>query len=375
MQLLTTVRSPIRSSLAEYARMRLTPERASSVNFMALKYPLVHELVIVIADLYLPDEGSPAAPALPGLERVARFGRRSVLSTGWRPWLARHVGSDALAEGAPASIAARCCNVPGAGAVWLATPVHCVAGLASVHLDHRGLLKLPMATLEALAAEFHTRFQGSGFTLQALASGGFLLTGPPISDAQALEPARSVGQNIAAGLPRAPALRRLGAEIEIWLHEHPENRLRQARGELPVTSLWMWGGGTLQPASAAPAVQPAMACDRAYGRDPYIEGLWCARGARVHPAPARLEDLIDASARRSVIVVELAEVLAAERTASVGDALAALDARWLAPAVRFLARGAVRSIVVIANDRCLSLGRHDWLKRWRRACPGLAGLA
>jgi hypothetical protein len=342
---------------------------------MALKYSLAHELVIVIADLYLPDEGSPSAPALPGLERIARFGLRTMLSTGWRPWLARRVGSEALAEDAPACIAARCCDVPGAGAAWLATPVHCVAGLASVHLDHRGLLKLPMATLEALAADFHSRFQGSGFALRALASGGFLLTGPPISDAHGTEPARSVGQNITGGLPRAPALRRLGAEIEIWLYEHPVNRSRNAHGELPVTGLWIWGGGMLQPASAAPSAQYAMARDRAYGRDPYIEGLWCARGARVQPAPARLEDIIDPPARCSVIVVELAELLAAERTASVRDALAALDARWLAPAVRFLARGALRTLVVIANDRCLSLGRHDWLKRWRRSCPGLAGLA
>jgi hypothetical protein len=343
---------------------------------MALKYPLVHELVIVIADLYLPEEGSPAAPALPGLERIARFGRRGVLSAGWRPWLARRVGAEALAEEAPACIAARCRDMRGAGgAVWLATPVHCVAGLASVHLDHRGLLKLSMATLAALAADFHAHFAESGFTLEPLVSGGFLLAGPSLSDAQAMEPARSVGQDIAAGLPRAPALRRLGAEIEIWLHEHPVNRLRAESGELPVTSLWIWGGGTLPPTSTAPAGQAAMACDRAYGRDPYLDGLWCARGLRVRPAPARLEDLSDSFARRSVIVEELAQLLAGEPSASVGDALAALDERWLAPAVRLLERGGLRTLVLTANDRCLSLGPHDWLKRWRRACPGLAGLA
>ena len=36
--------------------MRLTPARASSVNCMPLKYPFVHTLVIVIPDLYLPQE-------------------------------------------------------------------------------------------------------------------------------------------------------------------------------------------------------------------------------------------------------------------------------------------------------------------------------
>ena len=32
-------------------------------------------------------------------------------------------------------------------------------------------------------------------------------------------------------------------------------------------------------------------------------------------------------------------------------------------------------LTVIANDRCLTLSRHDALKRWRRARHGLAALA
>jgi len=98
MQLPTTIRSPIRSSLAEYARMRLTPERASSVNFMALKIPARARTRHRGRGLYLPEEGSADALALPGLERIARFGTKSVLAAGWRPWLARRVGCESLAE-------------------------------------------------------------------------------------------------------------------------------------------------------------------------------------------------------------------------------------------------------------------------------------
>jgi hypothetical protein len=342
---------------------------------MALKYPLVHDLVIVVADLYLPEEGRADALALPGLERIARFGARSVLAAGWRCWLARHVGCESLAAEPPACVAARCCTADLTGAVWLANPVHCVAGLSSLHLDHRGLLKLPMATLVALAADFRAVFRGADVALEPLASGGFLLAGPAITDAQASEPARAVGMSIAAALPRAPALRRLGAEIEIWLHEHPVNRLRSERGEPAVTSLWLWGGGTLTRTQAAPAADMGIATDRAYGRDPYLEGLWCARGARVQPLPERIEDLTAGRARSSIILVELGEILAADRAASVGDALARLDARWVAPAADLLARGAWRSLALIANDRCLILRPRDAMKRWRRARRGLAALA
>ena len=335
----------------------------------------MRELVIVVSDLYLPEEGRADSVALPGLERMARFGKKSVLAGGWRPWLARHVGCEALALEAPACVAARCCDADIAGAVWLATPVHCIAGLSSLHLEHRGLLKLPMATLTALAADFQAVFSGTDFALQPLASGGFLLAGPANDDAHATEPARSVGMNMAAALPRSPALRRLGAEIEIWLHEHAVNRDRSERGELPVTGLWLWGGGTCAHAPRVPIAQKAVATVRAFGRDPYLEGLWRARGARVDPLPASLADLDETPAHSSVIVVDVADILALERTAGVGDALGLIDARWIAPAADWLARGARRGLTVVANDRCLTLSRRDALKRWRRARHGLTALA
>jgi hypothetical protein len=179
---------------------------------------------------------------------------------------------------------------------------------------------------------------------------------------------------MAAALPRSQALRRLGAEMEIWLHEHPVNRLRSERGELPVTGLWLWGGGTLAPVPRMPCANPA-ADDRAFGREPYLEGLWCARGARVRALPESLADLTALPGERSVVVVDVSDFLASERRADVGDALGLLDARWMAPAADLLSRGALCGLTVIANDRRLTLGRRDALKCWRRARRGLAALA
>jgi hypothetical protein len=72
--------------------------------------------------------------------------------------------------------------------------------------------------------------------------------------------------------------------------------------------------------------------------------------------------------------LSLRELLAADRTAGVGDALARLDARWIAPAADMLARGAWHSLTVIANDRCLTSGgtMAEALAARRR---GLAALA
>src|SRR6202051_3529842 len=104
--------------------MRWTSERASSVNFMALKYPLVHDLVIVIADLYLSAGACLVAEGHAGLERLARFGRKVWLTEGWRAWLARGAGRAELAAAAPAVVAALCTQERAADFLWLATPVH-----------------------------------------------------------------------------------------------------------------------------------------------------------------------------------------------------------------------------------------------------------
>ncbi|HWW80332.1 MAG TPA: hypothetical protein VNY82_12100, partial [Steroidobacteraceae bacterium] len=79
----------------------------------------MREIVIVISDLYLAQDPSSRSPGLvqgqlesppgigafPGIEHIARFGGRSALEGGWRPWLARWLGRGDLANVAPGVIA------------------------------------------------------------------------------------------------------------------------------------------------------------------------------------------------------------------------------------------------------------------------------
>jgi len=341
---------------------------------MPLKYPLAHEFVIVIADLYLGEESCVDAAGLPGLERVARFGQRSVLNNGWRAWLAGSAGHPELACESAACVAALGAAEAMAGFLWVATPVHLVMGLTTLHLQQRGLLRLPMTTLRELAEDFHRVFHGSGFKLAPLESGGFLAIGPAVPAAQTVEPARCIGMDVGAALPAAAALRRFGAEIEIWLHDHPVNLARGERGQLPISTLWLWGGGWAARAAVATATASTTPTQRLIGSDPYLDGLACALGVRAESLPKTIDELLDRPARRIVVVVNLAQILDGDPAADVAAALAALDGRWILPATRLVARGAVRSLRVLANDRCLSFTRRDRLRFWRPACRGLRGL-
>ena len=358
----------------------------------------MRELVIVIADLYLEPElagrtGRPAgvellscagpsvaagAGAMPGIERLARFADRSSLTEGWRAWVARWAGLARYAREAPASIASVPLAEAVAGrAVWLATPLHLITGLSSLHVDRRGLLRLPKTETEELAASFRETFRGSGFDLHPLESGELLLSAPEApTPSSSPEPARmpltSVAEALAGG-ERAPALRRLSAEIEMWLHGHALNARREERGAPVVGTLWLWGGG---PATLAPAAASHELAGVAFGSDSYVQGLWCLAGGETRPMPVDWSALIgEPRAQRALGIVRIAELLQTEACWHLADAVAEIDRRLISPALEALERGELERLVLVANDRCLTLRAVNRWRLWRRKRPALAGLA
>ena len=367
----------------------------------------MEEVVIVITDLFLTSAAEAASirgVELPGLARIARYGSGGALEQGWRPWLAAWSGQSELAQSAPATIAAAASRATARDAkgrmVWLATPVHLVAGLASVHLDPRGLLQVDLEARRALAQDFNTVFAESGFRLEAVAPAGLLLMGPRIDDLDSVEPARILGASVSEVLPEAstaPTLRRLVAEMEMWLHGHPVNAERARRGRLPITALWLWGGGVAREGIAL-SVESALASDTtdtvpasfvrgaalaatatpipgvAFGDDPYLQGLWRMSGSNARPTPDHFEEVLGHTSRRAVFVLELSQAFDANRHWTIRDALVDLDRRWIASALEALRRRDVGRITVVANDHWLSVGSRDPWKLWRMPRPALTAL-
>jgi hypothetical protein len=359
------------------------------VNFTFDTIAPVRELVIVIADLYLPRErGSPSGDGfhdIPGIECVARFGARAPLPRGWRNWLLATIGRTDLEEVAPACIAAAALETGGdaaataehrlaAGTRWIATAVHVRAGLTHAHLDPRGLLRLAPAEQGALAADFAGHFGSAHHTLIPLPSGEFLLGTLGLTPCATEEPARHAGGVLEQLMPSGPAaapLRRLLAEIEMWLHAQPLNEARSARGEAPVTALWPWGatGRIVQPEQRA-------LCGHlvAFGRDAWLEGLWRLQGEVCRPVPQHLEEVLAAGASVAVLTLELRGQLRDERD-TVSAALSRLDERFIAPALQRLRRGALTGVTVVLNDTRVRVGRGSLRRFWHRPVPGLAGFA
>jgi hypothetical protein len=341
---------------------------------------------MVITDLYHPaEEPLPARAArgqLPGIEHAGRCGARTALQEGWRTWLARSLGREDLVSVAPARIAAAVlAGNAAAGApsdsCWIATPVHLTAGLAHVHLDHRGLLRLPEPQLAALAAAFARTFAGSGLSLAPLPSGEFLLRAPGIEAVATREPERCAGAEIAAALPRgvqAAGLRRTAAEIEMWLHTQRAAAGGSTAAELTVNALWLWGGAG---AVAVPQIRAATAGRLAFGADAYLHGLWHLEGGVCRAPPASLAAALPeaAEAAYTVLALRVAEGLRESMQSTFTEALRSLDERFIAPALGRLGPGGFGSVTVVGNDVALTVRRGSRWRRWRRGRVGLGSFA
>ena len=336
------------------------------------------ELVIVITDLYLdPDPGTPPSGrgVLPGIESLTRFARARALERSWREWVARWLGLECYAGLPPASVAAATVAGPPPGAaVWLAEPLHLTEGIGRVHLERRGRLRLAAPEAERLAADFNTLYAGSGLALRPLPGGTFLLAAPAGETPLTCEPARVPAGTLAESLPSgsgAGALRRLGAELEMWLHQHPLNAERAGRGEPPVSTLWIWGGG------AAPARTPPAGAARAavYGAEAYLAGLARLGGSESRPVPPEWPYARTGALESALYALEVSDALQREPGSDLLRALADLDRRWIAPAVAALGAGSLERLWLLANDRAWCLRSRDRWRRWRRGRAGLEAMA
>ena len=332
----------------------------------------MRELVIVIADLYLSaDSAAAVEPSLPAFARLVRFGERLTLERGWRQWLAQWIGRNDLAHAEPANVVAASRlpeGVAGDAAAWLATPLHLAAGLTTLHFDARGILRPPREELEQLAQDFRHSFRDLGSSLIPLDSREFLLLQPSIPSTLTTEPARIAGGHVSDALPKgagAAKLRRLGAEIEMWLHEHPVNRARAGRNELEISTLWIWGGGDV----ASITRSSASTLPRAFGSDSYLSALWQLGGEQIQPLPEQL-DAAFSYAPAAVLVIEAGRM----SSMSVSESLAEVDRRFIAPAVEALRRRDLDRLSVLVNDRRVVLSSGAHRRFWRRSRPVLESL-
>lgn len=136
----------------------------------------------------------------------------------------------------------------------------------------------------------------------------------------------AVGADVDPLLPQGPDALRFRShlnEVQMLLHEHPLNLQREARGELAINSLWLWGGGT-RPAVVLGAAPPLWANAADAG------AVAAFRGTQLHSLPQQFEKAM-LEAKGVVLLDSLVEAGQYGDAHGWRAAIEKLETDWFAP--------------------------------------------
>jgi hypothetical protein len=341
---------------------------------------------LLLPDLFWPDRDFPdiyRGLATPALERLLAKGRRHAEAgsdetepttpTTAETWLCQRFGVDRQADWP----AAPYCLLADGGEPgkhhWLrADPVHLKLEGNQLVLADSGVFALSQQEAESLADSLNAHFADQGLLFHPLRPDRWYLR---VAQSPALETtplAQAAGRSIDPLLPRgadAPAWRARMNEIQMLLHGHAVNEQREAAGQLPINSVWLWGGGNI--ADAVPGRFSAV-----WSADPFAAGLAQAARIPARALPGDAAQFFRASPSEGVNLILLDALRGAAR---YGDAhgwresLAQLERDWFAPLLEALRRERIGMLSVHALGPggviSVETTRGDLRRFWRRVKP------
>lgn len=250
-----------------------------------------------------------------------------------------------------------------AGYWWLrADPVHLRADRDRLVMLGNTLLNISGEEGAQLAAELNRHFKDEGWNLEATNARRWYLrlAGDPHVRSDVLP--EVVGQDILHHMPRGPDERRWRGvlnEAQMVLHASAVNRFRETQGELPVNSLWFWGGGVL------PQV-PQGEWSQVWGNDALTQGL--ASLARVPCATlpeSAAEWLEEGAPGEHLIVLDgLREKSQFGNVEGWLEFLQTLQDYWLAPLFAALKQGGLAALILYPADGAAYKVTARDAKRW-----------
>jgi len=247
-------------------------------------------------------------------------------------------------------------------AYWLrADPVHLRVMRDRIVLADADALSLSGQEADALATAIGQHF-GADLSPLPLHPQRWYLRFPHAPRLATTPLSVAAGRDIDPLLPQgddAPRFRAELNELQMLLHEHPVNQARETRGELPVNSLWLWGGGRLPVACATPVPLYAE------NAEAQAVGAFCnARGQRLH---AHLDARLFES--EGIILLD-ALTLAGQTGDAYGwrEALRELEQDWFVPLLGTLRKIDAQGLRLMdpVSGKALHLHPRDAWKFWRR---------
>jgi hypothetical protein len=318
---------------------------------------------LVVPDLF----SSRTTGRYPALELVLARGRRTIEGSGpqlLERWLheAFSLEEKTIPAGALTLVAAN--RDPGTDSWLRADPVHLRLLRDRAVVVPAEALQISREEADALCASLNEHFAGV-MEIVPLDAGRWSAR----IFGKALELDDVPALNIAGRETRlSPQRDREVTEIQMVLHAHPVNAAREARGEPPINSLWLWGAGR---ASKSNSNWKSILAD-----EPLVMGL--AMLARSHYRslpPGAAQWLLSAPEDgRHLVVLDALRVPAQLTDADQYHArLAELEKNWFMPLLKALRAGRIGMLTLHVPDAAEAVSfetiRGDLRRFWRLAKP------
>ncbi len=272
-------------------------------------------------------------------------------------WICASFGVQRQQDWPAGAILAQATGAPDDSAFWLcAQPVHLTVDRDDLVLLPSSRLHLSEDESRALFSFLETHCAASGLQMRYIDTGLWCIGSQRSQNLSTTETEFAQGRSVSGLLPSgkdAGWWQRLVLEMQMALHEHPINVAREQRGESPVNSLWLWGGGT--------ASRVRRGFDTLCVADPLLRAVALLSGARLVET-ARVNDF---SGSEHGLVEFVADT-----SVSLEASLALLESDWLSPAWEALGKGLLEELtMVLALPGRLIICRCDRTARrrfWRR---------
>jgi len=166
---------------------------------------------------------------------------------------------------------------------FCADPVRLQVSGDAVVLDAGAAADLTRQDAEELVAVLNRHFGADGIAFRAIAPDQWLMESETPIEAITSAPEAAHARSIESYLPQGPQARRLkqiGNEAQMLFHDCPVNQAREARGQAPISGLWLWGG------AREAAVAIGMAGTSVFSNRLHVRGLALSANAPAAPLPA-----------------------------------------------------------------------------------------
>jgi Uncharacterized protein conserved in bacteria len=327
------------------------------------------QITLLIPDLIPPPEMRDAALndlMLPALRTLLARGEKATTTAEGEldGWLCRQFGVARQQDWPIAPVTLMADGGDPGSAYWLrADPVHLRATRDKLMLADSGAFSISQLEAEACATAFNAHFQADGMTLYPLRPDRWYLKLDHTPQLVTQPVSAVTGKHVDPYLPTdADGLKwhRLYNEIQMLFFSLPINDAREARGEMTINSLWLWGGGTLATTSSSQRI-------KLYANQPEARALALGAGCPNDALPG------DASALGDDALVLLETLLGAAQYGDIigwREGMQQLEADWFAPLLARLKAGSIKTLQIVtpgsAHTTHWQTTRASLVKLWRR---------